>query len=376
VLQMDRALQAAILSDNISIVKSILSIIAPTAGRSIPHDGSGRPIIESAIYSSLRFINPSFHASLDMLKLLLEAGANLPNDSYETVYIAEALRYPFCTLLQRAIFLENLEMANFLIRNGINLNTPAGWSRGADLYLSGRSALQAAVAIQSFELVDLLLGAGADVNSPAANPTGATALQFACQRNNLKMVKVLIDAGADINASPAPVNGATALQFAAANGNFDMVQLLLLHKARINAPPAMICGFTALEGAAVNGRLDMVQYLLSMGADISGPFNPQYGRAVGLAWRNGHITLANYLQEQKLSIDSQEPSQTLESILEAPDVRFWGSPWNWIERWTDSCFSSCGIEPGIMIHGPSKVVDGSLKSMVNLALHRGLERPS
>ena len=200
------------------------------------------------------------------------------------------------------------------------------------IYANGR-ALQYAVKKSHSELVDMLLRAGADVNAAPHEYRGATALQSAAKENNITIVHTLLAAGAFVNAEPAMYRGATALQLAAANGNFAIAGALLDAGAEINALPAKIAGFTALEGAALYGRLDMVRFLLNAGADITGPTNPQYRRAVGMAWNGGHFALARYLQEYKGKLYSKTECETLDEILAAPDVKNWHKDSFWTAHW-------------------------------------------
>ena len=222
------------------------------------------------------------------------------------------------TVLQQAIAHDQFQLAIDMLKSGI--------------YANGR-ALQYAVKKSHSELVDMLLRAGADVNAAPHEYRGATALQSAAKENNIAIVHTLLAAGAFVNAEPAMYRGATALQLAAANGNFAIAGALLDAGAEINALPAKIAGFTALEGAALYGRLDMVRFLLNAGADITGPTNPQYRRAVGMAWMEGHITLAAYLQEYKANIYGKTECEPLDKILAAPDVVGWNIDIFWADHW-------------------------------------------
>ena len=72
------------------------------------------------------------------------------------------------------------------------------------------TVLQEAVEMENIELAQSLLRVGADVN---AHPTLLTAVR----KGNIELARILLDAGADANASKFEVG--TALQVAARSGS-------------------------------------------------------------------------------------------------------------------------------------------------------------
>ncbi|CAK39685.1 ankyrin [Aspergillus niger ATCC 13496] len=88
-----------------------------------------------------------------------------------------------------------------------------------------RTALQHAVNNGNMDLINFLLDHGADVNSASSEDGGATALQIAAIQGYLGIARKLLDLDADVNAAPARRNGRTALEGAAEHGRIDMLRL-------------------------------------------------------------------------------------------------------------------------------------------------------
>lgn len=198
--------------------------------------------------------------SVAVVKLLLEAGADVNNPDYD---------YDHTKLLQFAIEQGNVELTQKLLKAGALVNevTPAG------------TALQRATLNNNIELVEVLLDSEADVNIPIGEAYEyacgdaiyyddydffLTPLQHASAQNNTEMVQILLDSEADVNDFPAGKfvqlfelsqdstrdfdyykthcqddsdiwQLCTALQLAASNKNNVLVRLLLSHGAEIDA---------------------------------------------------------------------------------------------------------------------------------------------
>ncbi|TGJ84983.1 hypothetical protein E0Z10_g3780 [Xylaria hypoxylon] len=152
------------------------------------------------------------------------------------------------------------------------------------------------LAIQSGDIgsVRLILDAGANIEFQVS---GITALSQAVLEERLDIVKRVLDRGASTDPLIQSGDGPTALQWVAMNGYLSVVKLLLSRGADINALPVKVHGRTALEGAAEHGKLDMVYLLLEMGSKIDGDMGIYYVRSVGLAKREGHWDIANFLKK-------------------------------------------------------------------------------
>ena len=141
-----------------------------------------------------------------------------------------------------------------LIGRSIDVNQPAG---------DGGTALHWAVYHENPEAVDLLLRSGANVNS--ANALGVTSLWIASDHGDTPRVAQLLAAGADANL--APPTGGTPLMLASRNGDAASVKLLLSHGANVNAAEEAN-GQTALMWAIARRHADVVGLLLQAGADV------------------------------------------------------------------------------------------------------------
>jgi ankyrin repeat protein len=178
--------------------------------------------------------------------------------------------------------------------------------------VDGATALHWAVYRQDLELADMLIRAGANVK--AANRTGMTPLAMAALYGNAPLIDRLIKAGAD--AKQKGSNGETMLMFAARNGNPQAVQVLLEAGVDVNARET-IRGTTALMWAIEQKHPEAVKVLLAGGADHSAksggaglPRNYMANRvnlrAVELAQdRRRRAAAAGITYDEQLSIDQK-----------------------------------------------------------------------
>ena len=90
--------------------------------------------------------------------------------------------------------------------------------------IDGTTALHWAVRLDDLDMADLLIRAGANVS--AANREGVKPLQLAAMNGNAAMLDRLIKAGADPNAPLTP-SGDTALMMASRTGKTDAINVLL-----------------------------------------------------------------------------------------------------------------------------------------------------
>ncbi|MFD2892855.1 ankyrin repeat domain-containing protein [Flavobacterium chuncheonense] len=111
-----------------------------------------------------------------------------------------------------ACYSSNLEIIDFLLENGADLN-----------YVSQEGTALMAVTVKgNIQLVDLLLQKGANPNLTNAN--GITALMYAVQFNNSEIVKKLLDNGADKNILTD--SGKSAFEYAVLANNEQIINLL------------------------------------------------------------------------------------------------------------------------------------------------------
>jgi uncharacterized protein len=145
--------------------------------------------------------------------------------------------------------------------------------------VDGATALHWAVYRDNLELADLLIRSGADVK--AANREGVTPLAMASLYGNAAMIERLLKAGAD--AKQLGPNGETMVMFAARNGNPLAIKVLVAAGADVNAKESMR-QTTALMWAATERHPAAVKALLEVGADYSaksGPAGLPRNRTVG-----------------------------------------------------------------------------------------------
>lgn len=221
-----------------------------------------------------------------MVRILLGAGADVDKRGAENnidIYDDER-EWGEHTPLQIAAALGNEKIARILLKHGADVNAPASDH--------GETALQAAVSGNCVGLVQLLLDAGAYINADAGRTSGRTALQAAVTIGNTELVYLLFQAGANINAYASEFGGRTCLQAAVENSDLELVRWLLERGAEVNSPAAMACeGVTALQAALLNlyesgskqpyyhrhPSYEILTSILEAGADINAPSSLEIG---------------------------------------------------------------------------------------------------
>jgi ankyrin repeat protein len=225
------------------------------------------------------------------------------------VVVAAQVEPDGTTPLHRAVYQDDLDRADALIRGGAHVNaatdlgvTPL-WlaaqngsegmvrrllSAGANpngALLSGETPLMIASRAGKAAVVEQLLAKGANVDARGARKQ--TALMWAASQKHPDVVKVLLSHGADVSlrseqwtqmmAVPPhgylpynrqiPAGGETALLFAARVGDVEAARLLVAAGADVNDADAW--GVSAVTLAAHSGFGDLVELLLEKGADPS-----------------------------------------------------------------------------------------------------------
>jgi ankyrin repeat protein len=161
---------------------------------------------------------------------------------------------------------ESLDLANLLIGFGIDIDATARWS--------GSTALRLAIKCRNLKLISLLVRHRADVN---ARDVRETVLHTAVQKNLTAECALLIESGANVNSRD--IQGDTPLAKALNNHKPSLVKLLLEHGASVDAfgrsetmTPNII---SSLLGHREDYRLfrrclDVVGLFVKAGADCSG----------------------------------------------------------------------------------------------------------
>ncbi|MEG4206979.1 ankyrin repeat domain-containing protein [Microcoleus sp. Pol7_A1] len=148
------------------------------------------------------------------------------------------------TPLTEAVFLGHFEIIKILIEAGANLQ---------QFDYQPATPLGMAAELGNIEAVQLLLRAGADVNAGGLQ----SPLDRAVSQGHINVTNILINAGADVNSTDEI--GFTPLMIAALSGDLDVVQLLVEAGANVNAVDEY--KNTALRKASENSHQDVFNYL-------------------------------------------------------------------------------------------------------------------
>ncbi|KAI0551042.1 ankyrin repeat-containing domain protein [Xylaria curta] len=124
------------------------------------------------------------------------------------------------------------------------------------------TALQTAADYSNMEMIEFLISKGADVNQQGGRFGGA--LQVAASSGRFEIVKFLIDKGADVNRQGG-VYG-SALQAAAAHSYIEIADFLINEGANVNQQGGN--RDNALQAAVVHGNLEMIKHLVDKGANV------------------------------------------------------------------------------------------------------------
>ncbi|KAL8881431.1 MAG: hypothetical protein Q9198_001374, partial [Flavoplaca austrocitrina] len=176
--------------------------------------------------------------NLDLVRLLVERGATLPDDLLCSVKDCATARYlldrgarivkdsdPDVSAIITAVATHNTSMLSLLL----------SYADDADIRTS-YEALHFAAMYGYLDAVEVLLNHGIDVNTHLpVSDYEETPLASACRGNkpNSEMVKRLLERGADVKFRDT--SGSTALHCAAASGDPETIQLLLHSGAETSA---------------------------------------------------------------------------------------------------------------------------------------------
>lgn len=162
---------------------------------------------------------------------------------------------------------------------------------GADLHDRNYPSIVSAARYGTRRDFQYLLDRGADLN--ATNHVGSSAFSQAVSWGNQKGVEALLELGIDVS-----IHGGSALRDAAWKGRFKLVQLLVEKGADINFHGKTMVfphETTPLQNAAQIGHLKIVQYLLDRGADPT--IKDTYGeRPYTEAKRNKHADVMELIK--------------------------------------------------------------------------------
>ena len=198
------------------------------------------------------------------------------------------------TALQRAVENDHVDMVEFLLKLGANVNGPI-------VDQNGTTTLQAAARSRSLNVVELVLAVGADTSTPGGT---TSALVIAIRQDDLPMFHLLLRHGVNVNTYPIE-NECSALQLAASKESTTFLQVLLSAGADVNEHWCRSgANATALQTALRSGRIDAVKLLLQAGADVN--MNDKYGEDGGallIAVQEGYFDGAKLLLQAGANVN-------------------------------------------------------------------------
>lgn len=218
-----------------------------------------KPLVNSIIgyiFIVVLFASCATHNPTDSFKDSIEAGKIEDIKDYikENKNNIHEKGHHNWTLLMYAAKYNQLELAQFLIDNGADLN--------AHIMYNGSNALELAVNFSHEEMAELLLKNGAFFQK-----------HYAYTNGDLKMIRFLISKGYDLNTKSNI--GETAMLYAARGGKIEAINLLLENGADIDVVTNYHC--TPLSYALYKKQYKAAKLLITNGADINkGKIGLQY----------------------------------------------------------------------------------------------------
>lgn len=282
-------------------------------------------------YSGLPLRNAAAAGHIEVVKLLLERGAN-PNEPEPGIA-------PFGGALHAAIGSRQFEIVKLLVEKGADVNAP--------VESSGNCLFMAHYVKAPQEIIDLLVSHGATLNEDLVGYEGDTAtlstmleadphknmkriLDHAISKEQQPMIDIVVRYQPDalkqltydgnawwdngIPKKPAFLRrlleygldpnrrnwlGITLLHRCAHHGNTAIAAVLLEFGADINALETEWSS-TPLGWAAREGKTDMVAWLLQQGADPALPDNEPWARPLEWATRKGYQDIAAMIQSKMI----------------------------------------------------------------------------
>jgi len=277
----------------------------------------------------------ALHKHTDILKALVEAGANLDmqgengntallraadkndNEAIRVLIKAKANIDPVnkfrITPLTYCALHGNLEGVKALVEawaeleiqtargnTALSLAVLGGHTEIVELLLNAgardQKALKYAVQKGFTETIRSLIKAGIDPNAQSQN--GDTALIFAARHKHTELLKALVEAGANLDIQGE--NGNTALTWAAYKNDNEAIRVLIQAKANID--PVNKWKGSPLSYCALYGNLEGVKALIDAGADLDIQIKKGY-TALSLAASWGEMEVVKLLIKAGANIE-------------------------------------------------------------------------
>ena len=226
----------------------------------------GIDVDKASNWTSNPLFNAVINGNLDMVKALVEAGAdiNFKGGNGDLTGL---------TSLMAATATGKEDVARYLVSRGAKLD---------EVDDKGFSAAGAAVATDNVDILKLLGDAGANLRQLQGSTKAPLIIDAARSvKAGVEMVQYLIRKRANVNQEDA--NGNAPLFHAAANGNTRVADLLLRAGADIDHLNNEN-KITALYAATVQGKSETAQFLIKKGANVNlltiDGFGPAYAAVV------------------------------------------------------------------------------------------------
>ncbi|THZ28559.1 hypothetical protein D6C89_02537 [Aureobasidium pullulans] len=287
-LLLDRALHAAVLGDDLTIVKLLLERGAHNTEWGL--HGAVEAAVMNDRYDMLETLllhfserdreNDVLNAALGytgldtdgrIIRILLEMGAD--NIHRKNKLLAEACHRGYVAKVKLLL--------DFGAKFDRHFNCLTGTKNRRfnplrHFYVASQGA--------QFEIAKLLVARDAKSNS--SDLYNATALKYACAIGRHEIVEYLLESGADV---PKPCDYLSLpLDIACRNGALEVIEMLLAYGAKANA-----CDSGALTAACKGGHIEVAQLLLAQGADVVGRRNRE--TPIQAACSEGHLELVKLL---------------------------------------------------------------------------------
>ena len=197
--------------------------------------------------------------------------------------------------ITNAVYSGSLEMVRLLVDAGASLDTREGKDK--------ISLLMVALNSDSLPMVKYLISKGVDVN--AVDNRGYTAVAFAAEKEDPSYITALADAGADLN-RPQSSSQESPLGVSVRNNRTQIVKFLLSRRVNLEAVDAE--GRTPLFWAAFSGRIDILTQLVEAGADVNARDNKEGSNPLIYAIVSGNQEAVTYLVRNGADVDARETS--------------------------------------------------------------------
>ncbi|ORX75944.1 ankyrin [Anaeromyces robustus] len=198
------------------------------------------------------------HKNIDLIKYMTEKGVKL-DGKYNNGD----------TLLMTACNNNDIEMVNFLIENGADINAvnlQLLVEKGINIHLKntrGYTAFLYASKTSNLDMVKYLISKGGNIKDK--NNLGYNALIEVCGHNKFEIVKYLIEYGIDINEQAN--DGGNALTLGIGRADIEIIKYLVKNGIDINHTTNG--NFNAAFACIREGKLEELKFLIDEGIDLN-----------------------------------------------------------------------------------------------------------